>query len=207
MSLFKAVRTSQPQSGSTIDWSNPLTKGLILCVNPAVGLKNLVPGYADVVTTGLTKKVNRSGNVASGFNLATAYLKWNPPAGLTAATASVLLRVPSVSSSVPFSTISSQVSFTPYSNGLYYCCEFSSAGTRYVSELSAAGDYTKPRMVTARGSSVASSHALFVDGIKLGTGNLAFGYDTTVSFGGKTAGITHSSTTDEHSLILFWNRC
>ena len=66
--FLRPVRTSQPQGPARIDWSNPITRGLVVAFNPASGIHNLVDGKQPVVLSGLTRKiagvVTLSGNPA-----------------------------------------------------------------------------------------------------------------------------------------------
>lgn len=52
MSLFKIPRTSQPQGAVGIDWSNPITRGLVRCIIPCGN------DFIDLVTCESLTKVN-----------------------------------------------------------------------------------------------------------------------------------------------------
>lgn len=51
----------QPQYPAHIDWSNPITRGLIFAHNPAIGEINLVTSQSPLNTTGFAKNVGPTG--------------------------------------------------------------------------------------------------------------------------------------------------
>ena len=56
---FKVTRTSQPQFATGIDWSNPITRGLVLCVDSATGYRDLFSPSG--VNSGVSSRATQKG--------------------------------------------------------------------------------------------------------------------------------------------------
>ena len=210
MIITRPPWTQQPQQAVSLDTSSSLYNGLVGAFLPGT-LQNLVTGGAAAAMTnsgtGGTLGARGKGLLRNGLST-TNFQQWVPPTGMTAGTMLQVRQNTSVTSTdCPWlvGTSVASVDLFPFTDGLIYCGAWSNV--RYVSgaAVPVGVSLLKPHVVICVGSTTATTHATYLDGVQVGaTGNNTFAYPATMQFGANTgSGTSYSGGT---YLTLVWNR-
>jgi hypothetical protein len=202
MSFRRSVPwTQQPQIAVGVNWANPISNGLLMCVVGSNPSRNLAGQGSIVFTGGILTGVGVAGQFAD--NTLGRYFDYTPPSTLTAATIlSVEGRYTGMTEISPWRTNESENDYSPYSDGNYY---FNTWGTsRYITAAAApSGTNSAAYVVAARGS--AGAQSVFVNGQQIGSAAQTFTANASIRFG---YGInTSNPATGSNSFLrVLWGR-
>jgi len=203
MLLLKKPRTSQPQVLDAPSGSS-LFRGLCMLWTPAGITRNLAGGPPLTQSGAFERTIGTGGRGYIVTNTANS-IQWTVPTGLTAATILVLINTSGSSGTyVPYRTNAASVDYAPFNNGLVYSGAF--AGARYINGVAFPGGSSyilKPYVVAARGSTVANSHATFVNGTKVGSSNQTFTLSSAITIAADAGAWRGAQRT---YLAAFWSR-
>jgi hypothetical protein len=181
-----------------------LTRDLSMLWLPSSVTQNLAGG-PPLTASGVFEQTIGSGGRARTVTNSANTLEWTVPTGLSAATILVLISTAGSSSTfIPYETNNASIDYAPFSDGRVYSGAF--AGARYVSAVNMPGGTSyrlDPYVVAARGSTVASSHATFVNGAKVGSSSQTFTLNSTIRISADGSAFSASQRT---YLAAFWNR-
>lgn len=193
----------QPPAGTPVDWSNSVTKSLLVAVLPGQSLGNAVDrANLSWSFTPAAAVVNQAGPAAVATT--SSVLTWTPPS-LTEATVLTVTRNRATSvSNCPWAiSTTGDHDFVAYSSNTCYFGGFS--GARFVTSVAppnGGSSLLTPFVVAVKGKS--GDHSAWVQGIKLGSSSSStFSPMSQFSFGAESGGY---GTATETSLILVWGR-
>lgn len=204
MILLNKPGVWQPRYAAPANKGSALANGLAFLWLPSSPRANLTGGTPPTLAGNFQQSPGPGGLGYIVTNAANS-VQWTVPTGLTAATILVLISTSGASSTyVPYKTNTTNVDHPPFSNGLVYSGAFAAA--RYVNGVAMPGGTSyrvNPYVVAARGSTVANSHATFVNGQKVGSGNQTFSLSSAITI---AADGSIFSADQRTYLAAFWTR-
>lgn len=202
--------SAQPQVAAGVDWSNPLARGLRIAWLPSLPTQN----FADPsITVSFNNRASlmfeaaaagvqarRTGGTPAGpvFTI--------PSWGTSAGTIAAVQIVTSLSDAVPWETSTANITFAPYSDGNVYANDW--ANSRWLSAVAFPGGsaaYTRPHVIAACGSSVANSHAFWINGRSIGSANATWQAPTVIRALYDTVG-GYGAQYHSNAALLAWDR-